>query len=1048
MRFIKDKDAAGRQPEGKKSRRGRLLRGIPGLSLLLTFALVLAAGVPPVRTYTQERWYGEQNNMTLFDVVSNEEPGPPVGGESAELSDFFDDENSWIADSDGNKLAGGALYVGESYTIHLSFTEKDVQGLQFDTSTGKLTYHLPDAFKVNDHEKHDLTIQIDGKDVTIGTYSVSEDGTITVELTNEGKERLKGVYKANINFNITAEAQSTEGDGSGMVKFDGAGEAFNFKVTEQPCVSVEKQSKYIQNEGATGGSLEYTVKTTVKKGPVHQVEVTDVLTPPQTDSLRLDGEASDVKVMVKKADGTETELGSDDYELVKVDADPKNPDDKAFMVRLDKSVELNEGDELYVTYKYDVEYVPGSVNQFWGNVLNTATVTGMMSVEDPADPLKKEEVPFKQESSSNVEIVVTPPGDGIICKTQEYSESSKTLHYTLYTVVPAGEWAPLFIQDDMVVKYNGERWYIPEFKDGGRVNNLEVSVVDATGPDKKFSWSEDPGDPGNIKDLEKLKGEAKELESGYKLGGSLDGYNSENMDQYVYRYGNEILNIIFGYKEGDEHGAWGHWTISDRDRLIITEYDLDMSGNFGETITLTGLDHRGTTIEVDPDVVLRAGITNTVNLRFSGYYPGYVVFFNNVEAMNKAGELNKNTNTIDYTVTINTTDSTVRGYFNDVFNNIYDVDWNFNRSIQAMFYDVLPDGWEYEKGTLYATAYDKWDKEPRTYKFDESKYNYNPAGRVEIDGEMKNVIQAPFFCFWDSDPTHKNHELINEFGGDNLVKITFTYTLKATPEWIDKHATKDGVKTEIVNKATIKDKDNEHWDAEATIPYLPARLTKAAEQVTDGSNRLKFTLQVNPNSVPFAQKGPDGKDMEPQEYLIVTDISKNLQIQNGTIVVTNANTGEELTTEGKYYTKKDLEAMESWPKDQWGWFQPDESEGEGQFSLIVPNGVHLTVTYEALIMEMGNNVETSNEAKIEGVEMSDAKYKDSLNVTNIEGGGSAGTYKMTLQKVSKDDKNQKLAGAEFKLYMVLKEGVSSEQAVEKMINGTTYRCSECFRERG
>ena len=66
--------------------------------------------------------------------------------ESNELSKFVSEVT--ITDKDGNSI-DGTLYVGESYNIHLGFTEKGAEGLQFDDTSDTLHYKIPAAFKLN-----------------------------------------------------------------------------------------------------------------------------------------------------------------------------------------------------------------------------------------------------------------------------------------------------------------------------------------------------------------------------------------------------------------------------------------------------------------------------------------------------------------------------------------------------------------------------------------------------------------------------------------------------------------------------------------------------------------------------------------------------------------------------------------------------------------------------------------------------------------------------------------------------------------------------------
>lgn len=72
------------------------------------------------------------------------------------------------------------------------------------------------------------------------------------------------------------------------------------------------------------------------------------------------------------------------------------------------------------------------------------------------------------------------------------------------------EWNLFHIYDNMVVEYNGKRWYLPEFKPGEdgnrRVRNLTVKAMDAD----KLGWSDATGSEQKIGDLKELKEKVKE----------------------------------------------------------------------------------------------------------------------------------------------------------------------------------------------------------------------------------------------------------------------------------------------------------------------------------------------------------------------------------------------------------------------------------------------------------------------------------------------------------------------------------------------------------
>ena len=985
------------------------------------------------------------SDFVVVSSGSGEEPGislmsltPP--GEPGDMTGLLDGVT--ITDDKGAEVEeGGTLYVGEKYTIHLTFKESGVQGnKQFSWTDPDctMTYQIPSKFEiVKEYKDVELKVTIEGQEVVIGHYSITKDGMLTFKLTGEGKAALETANNITLDFNMQAMAQAGDGDDDGKVHFGGDGKEFEFKIVDQPRVDVDKQGRYAENADGKGGKLEYTVTTKVEHGEASNLEILDVLTPPESPAFSVEVKPEDIKVTVKRANGegepVVLEKGKD-YELAEV-PDADHPGKKTFKIKFMEGSEyatLKEGDELDITYHYGVQYVEGSTDLFWGNVGNDVTVTGKGTVplKDPGEGEVPTEIPIEDHKSSNVELYVIPPGNGVVFKYQEFSETNHTLHYTLYTLVPRGTWTPCYIQDDMVVEVGGEKYYIPEFKKGGRVSELKVSALQLEG-NYFDSWGTS-SDLDKLDNLEKLKGMATSLGDGFDFdafpdesGSQLpEGYSSQNMDQWVYRLGGTTLNIIFGFeggKIGNYWEKWGHWNRTDKDTLIITEYDLNMADDAGGDITLQKMGDTGTTIEKKASEILTAGITNNVNLRFQNWYPGYTVFFNNIDRMNKTGKPNKSDDTIDYTVTLNTTDTTVLKYFRDVTKNWLEetthegVGWSKNayeQSMRAVFYDKLPGGWTYVPDSLYASTTDKWGNV--------TNWKYTNPGDFLETNEEQTEINAPLVFFKNVDESAKNQDMFNTFAGGSLAQLTFTYKLKATDEWLKEHLTgTEGDNVVLDNHAEIKDSKNTqpHWTADEYTPYLPQYLTKEAVQVGK-TNLLQFTLHINRGGI----------DLDPEKnYLLVNDASENLDVDKYSIQVLNES-GEALKR------IEDPTIGDNLPKDQWVLMPSTES---GKFQLMVPDGVALTIKYDAQIPQLGKDVQVSNKASVDSVNRTDSSYDRSLAVEEINASGTGSLYSLTIEKT--DSKNgKKLSGAEFKFYLVSTGGLAGTEQIT--IGEKKYDC--------
>ena len=973
--------------------------------------------------------------ILLFIVNSLTTQSVTNSADSSELKDFL--TGVTITDINNNPLKDETLYVGEQYKIELKFQEGDAQGRQLKKNAdGNLTYQIPKAFKVDKIDNVDLKVIIDGEEKVIGTYSIDENGFLTIQVTEDGQTALDSSDNISFSFNVTVTAQTNPDGEDNSVHFGDTGGSFDFNLTDDAKIEVEKQGYYTEDKkgtdgsNPTGGILSYTVKTTVEHGEVHDVVISDVLTPPKNESFTIkpqgNGDVPNVKITIKKADSeTPVELESKDYEVKSVVQDSEGEyQQKSFELKINDScncLPLQEGDIVEVTYEYRVEYHDKG-DKYWDEVSNSVNVEGKQKIKDPESQEKEKDVSDSQETK--VGVSRKPIGGGKIVKDQEYNEKKNSLHYSIYAVVPQGTWEPFFIYDGMNTNINGENYSLSEFNKDGRVTNVKVSAIDLE--PSMITWTDETWDVDLLNQLKKVKGDKKELDGFDYYSKSLDGYNSESMDQYLYRLGGTMLHIMFGVEEGQNQDGnwdkWGHWKYEE-DRLIIVEYDLDLS----DDTLLLKKDSEEEAKEFSKEEVLKSGITNTVQLHYGGYSMGTYAFYNDAKKIEKKGTFDKNTNTIDYSVSLNTTDNDIRAYLASVSD-----DWNtsgqahgwqYSYTMQAAFYDVLPEGWEYVPGSLYAVSL-SWGTETKwTY---ENKY-YSEYKKETIDGIERNIIDAPLGYFRINEANGNYRDMYAAtFKDPNVTQLTFHYKLKATEEFIKEHAN-DLKDTIVQNTASIKDTKGVKFSDNTDVLYFPTRLIKNAKQ--EGStNLMRFTLEVNPSGVDLDKNN---------DFLIVTDKSNGLQVQTETITVKDSNDKmleyKGIVTQGQTLSN-----------NEWGLIESD-SEDEGQFKLKVPDSEKLTITYDAYIIQLGNDVEVSNSASIDSVVRSDTNYSGTLQVNDFYGTGEGNTYKLTIVKSDQDLTSKKLSGAKFEYCIVVTKDSMLEKTEDIKIDGKTY---PCYKENG
>ena len=933
---------------------------------------------------------GEEPGIALTSLNGNEGNGDMTG--------LLDEVT--IADQKGETVTDGKLFVGEKYNIHLKFQEKGAQSGdagQFSwTDDRKMTYQIPKNFKVSPRENQPLTVNIDGTPVEIGTFSIDENGLLTVQLTEEGKQKLEASTDIAISFDMDATAQKMEGGSDEDVHFGDTGKDFGFKVTDQPQITVDKKSTY-DSENHT---LKYTVSTKVDHGPVHDVVVSDILTPPNSKGITLEmmngGDGKPEIQVTVIHDGETIELTEDDYELVPAGPDPAYPGKQVFRVKLKETCAYNPlktDDELQVTYQYQAEFDKRAADVYWGQVVNEATVTGSFPMKDP-ETGGETKIPVEEKRGSYAEVYWDTDGNGVVSKDEAYSEATGKLHYTLYAAVAAGDYSPFYINDQATVEYNSRTWIVQGF-DATHCQNLEVYASITDLPTE--------GIPSGVGEKQKL--------TGYDYRGDYTGYFSKNMNNYIYWMSDDEnqeatdLYIFFGMNTEYDQGHWDY----DSDRLITVEYDLDVSNgltlydkNTGETITLT------------KEQVLLAGVTNTVHLRYGHFYPGYSVFFSNGEKLNKYGRLDKLNNTIDYTVSLNLADTTVWEYLMDVAGD-RSLEHVWGKITSAAFFDDYADGWEYVDGSLKATLYPK-NGAPYVY-------TYNPDGLASYAGHISDDFSHGNITayLWNFMNEYKSPlpEAFTAKDGAMADRLEFTYTLKASDEWLKENAYSES-DTNVHNAAQILDDTMIHWDAEANVPYFPNRLTKTATR-EDTSNLITFTLEIN----------TVGANLDPaKDYLIVTDDSTGIQIKPDSIKVTGKD-GNELKGIGDTTIDAPLK------DDEWGLLP---TEMEGQYKLKIPDEKALQITYDALITAMGDNVTVSNKASIDGVGRTDSSYEESLKVDKVHAGGEGSTHQLTIVKTDSKQTSKKLDGAKFKFYIV-RGGTSGLDETKKITVGDKkYSC--------
>lgn len=208
----------------------------------------------------------------------------------------------------------------------------------------------------------------------------------------------------------------------------------------------------------------------------------------------------------------------------------------------------------------------------------------------------------------------------------------------------------------------------------------------------------------------------------------------------------------------------------------------------------------------------------------------------------------------------------------------------------------------------------------------------------------------------------------------------------------------------VIPPATGSKQETLEWTFKNTIEYNPMPNQTATDGATyayslapiekslaklPGSNRVRFTLNVNPEGVQVGTA---------QTLTILDNMTDNVEVDMASFDVTPR----------EYRLQVIPELLD---------------DGEWDLQITVPNGVALTITYEAKLKGEGN-VKVVNTAKLLGATATD---DDELEIDS-DSTGSFAIARLYLQKYGASVLDP-LAGAKFQLYDLGKDGNEAEPSL-------------------
>lgn len=217
-----------------------------------------------------------------------------------------------------------------------------------------------------------------------------------------------------------------------------------------------------------------------------------------------------------------------------------------------------------------------------------------------------------------------------------------------------------------------------------------------------------------------------------------------------------------------------------------------------------------------------------------------------------------------------------------------------------------------------------------------------------------------------------------------------------------------GTKT-VTNNITAQTDTRSMGHADATTQFTNTAVDKTAAYITGSGNQVKYTIHVNDQAV----------ELNNGEALALWDqFDPSLSLVDGTLKVYLGDTSTELegwTIAGETVTTDD------------GRIAVKYTIGN------LPDSTHLRVEYNTTVTgEIGDTVDVENTAALVGFVDHSSTVSTEVRIEKSSGQASGASGKIEILKLNSENINEKLEGAEFKLYSVnLTNGNETLEAVKR-----------------
>lgn len=978
-----------------------------------------AAAMNPEDVPREESDAGDGGNLDIAGdpapetvPASIQAPGSRSGTiYSSDLADFITEVV--IRDADDNVVPpDGTVYLGESYSISIQFSEDNISGQEKQfvyNAEGYLTYQIPAFFVCAPIPDGTLT---DNHGDIVGSYSIDSSGMLRIRFV----EGFIDSTKASVNITLNSTASGSLSPGVQPIDFGGY--IIEVNVSGAGKLNVKKTAGLYD---ARTHSIAYEVEVTAQRGSVSNITCVDTPTssgltidPASVEYLSLDG--------LTVYPGQPTDLASGEGFLVRYRAilDPDIYQGKnhvgytarntaeASGVTDEGPVSASDSAELRVSTYFLRK--TGRDEPSNGRIRWTVTVGDGSTV---VDGLTLTDLPGAGLGFALAEgIAVTPwtytaAGELVEGTAFQMSFGPDPTQITL----PTGPGAYQYVLS----------YYTTYTMDPGALTQEFANTVSASDP------AHDPvtvtgtatghaiGAPPDIrKDVQKnpagtalhytvsmdvpgfYGGTAgfyfTDSHSKVKYGGAeyFFGQDIENLSVYTVSstdavrmyapYTADPAAYTYRYRAADDPRTFylyfntattstgsSNWIETD-DVTLYVEYDLPL-----DTPVYTrpdGVHYVPCGMTLPELIELESAVENSGRLYYNDrlFYVEDNASYREIstEPFWKRGKIN-DAGIIEYEFIFNNRDAAL----NPVLQ---------RKMKELIFYDQLQTGgMRYVDGSLFCDIYNSSLSRIRT------TYQYTPS----ISGDTALAASARDFTWYSGEKPE--YGTLWEYAQHSTIvdtpRLVFRYQVqvdRTDPVFATSDLTVPLHNTAHLGGVMPDDTAYDTGPADCTVHYDTEILKKEVEH-TAGSNRADFTITLNPMGIDLL----DGVS----QMTVLDKMTANLQpvLRSIRVFYKLEGTWTEATPEYTYD-----------PALNW-------------LTFTLPDNIPIRITYTTLITETGENVEIGNSIELEGYAEYSTVVDTEFKVDDVGGAAHADNFKLTLLKQAADTLRP-LPGAVFALY--------------------------------